>query len=78
VRGGDPFAVVNRPDPISGLCPLGTTPCSLKTNKDNTVCYPKEDLTKLCPINDMKFVTKNEKDEYIKAGYEYSALSGSS
>ena len=38
-RGGTPFINATRPDPVSKLCPIGTSPCSNFTSADNTICY---------------------------------------
>ena len=60
--GGKAFAEVQRPVKENGeySCPTGTTPCSLVTSPENTVCYPPDDHVNSCPINEIRFVLNEE------------------
>ena len=53
--GGLSFAKVRRPRP-NGICPEGTSPCSLHTSVENTVCYPKYLHSSSCPITEIKVI----------------------
>ena len=63
-RNGEPFETVIRPDLDTRECPTGTTPCSLKTSPDNTVCYPPESHGELCPITEVFVASTDEGDGY--------------
>jgi hypothetical protein len=65
-RGGLPFKEVTRLDYDTLKCPTGTQACSSKTNHENTICYPDDELKGSCPITGINF-------EQVKTGTtEYS------
>ena len=39
-------------------------PCSTKTNPDNTLCYPPDEIETSCPITEIFFVKSDTIDKY--------------
>ena len=71
--GGDSFAKVRRPQP-NGVCPGGTSPCSLQTSVANTVCYPEYLHSSSCPITEIKVIpnvqtSQFSDDQYTKLSF---------
>ena len=65
-RGGLPFKEVTRLDYETLKCPTGAQDWSSKTNHENTICYPDDELKGSCPITGINF-------EQVKTGTtEYS------
>ena len=46
---------MTRPNATTLTCPEGTSPCSVHTKPNNTVCYPASDHDSSCPITEIKF-----------------------
>ena len=57
---GKSFLNVTRPNPTTLTCPEGTSPCSIHTSANTTICYPAEEHSTKCPINLMQFYADGE------------------
>ena len=66
---------MSRPN-LLGICPSGTSPCSLSTSIANTVCYAIADHKEKCPIIDIKFVRSSTEILYYTNNSEWEVEKG--
>jgi len=69
-NNGDTFLLATRPS-LDNFCPDTYSPCSTKTDADQTICYKTDaDHDEVCPITDIKFVETTAVDDYTSSGYK--------